>query len=94
MEASTFHQLRILLADQREEHLEHIANVVTRLGHLVIAKATNVAAVAALSEQAPADVAIVALDESSDHALESSPAIAPQTHLPPRPEARAHSGLA
>lgn len=69
MEASTFHQLRILLADQREEHLEHIANVVTRLGHLVIAKATNVAAVAALSEQAPADVAIVALDESSDHAL-------------------------
>jgi AmiR/NasT family two-component response regulator len=69
MESTSFRQLRILLADQREEHLEHIASIVTRLGHVVIAKATDVAAVAALSEQAPADVAIVVLDESSDHAL-------------------------
>jgi AmiR/NasT family two-component response regulator len=69
MEAATFRELRILLADQREAHLAHIASVVTRLGHVVIAKATDVAAIASLSEQAPADVAIVVLDESSDHAL-------------------------
>jgi AmiR/NasT family two-component response regulator len=69
MDAATFRQLRILLADQREEHLEHIAGIVTRLGHVVIAKATDVAAVASLSEQAPADIAIVVLDESSEHAL-------------------------
>jgi AmiR/NasT family two-component response regulator len=69
MAAASSRQLRILLADQREEHLEQIARIVTRLGHLVIAQATDVAAVASLSEQAPADVAIVVLDESSDHAL-------------------------
>ena len=70
MQAAPIRRLRVLLADQREEHLEHVAAVVTRLGHTVIAKATSISAVALLSEQAPADVAIVALDESSDHALE------------------------
>jgi AmiR/NasT family two-component response regulator len=69
MDTSSSRQLRVLLADQREEHLEQIAMIVTRLGHVVIAQATDVAAVALLSEQAPADVAIVVLDESSDHAL-------------------------
>jgi AmiR/NasT family two-component response regulator len=62
-------RLGILVADERHEHLEHIARVVTRLGHAVIAKETDITAVAALTEQEPLDVAIVAVGENSDRAL-------------------------
>jgi AmiR/NasT family two-component response regulator len=63
-------QLRILLADGREEYLEHVALIVTRLGHTVVAKVTDIAAVAALTEKEPPDVAIVVVGESSDDALD------------------------
>ena len=63
-------QLRILLADERRQNLEHVAGVVTRLGHAVIAKETNIAAVAALTEQEPLDVAIVAVGADTEHALD------------------------
>ncbi len=63
-------QLRVLLADVRHDHLERVARVVMALGHDVIAKETNIAAVAALTEQEPVDVAIVAVGESSANALE------------------------
>jgi two-component system, response regulator PdtaR len=61
--------LRVLVADERKQQLDHIAQVVTRLGHTVIAKETNVAAVAALTEQRPLDVAIVVVSDNSHHAL-------------------------
>ncbi len=63
-------QLRILVADERRQHLEHVARVVTRLGHAVIAKETNISAVAALTEQEPLDVAIVAVGADTEHALD------------------------
>jgi AmiR/NasT family two-component response regulator len=62
--------LRVLLADERSEHLEQIASLVTRLGHAVVAKATDIAAVAALTEHEPFDVAIVAVGEGSEHSLD------------------------
>lgn len=58
------------MADERRQNLEHVARVVTRLGHAVIAKETNISAVAALTEQEPLDVAIVAVGADTEHALD------------------------
>ena len=62
-------QLRVLLADGRRSKLDAVARIVTRLGHVVIAKETDIAAVAALSEREHVDVAIVIVGESGDRAL-------------------------
>jgi AmiR/NasT family two-component response regulator len=62
--------LRVLLANERVEHLEQIAGVVTRLGYEVSAKETNIGAVAALTEQEAFDVAIVCVGEDTQHALD------------------------
>jgi response regulator NasT len=62
--------LRVLLANERAEHLEQAALVVTRLGHVVVARETNIAAVAALTERGSFDVAIVGLGEDTEHALD------------------------
>jgi AmiR/NasT family two-component response regulator len=70
MTAGSSRQLRILLADGRQEYLEHVALIVTRLGHIVVAKETDIAVVAALTEQEPPDVAIVVVGESTDGALD------------------------
>ena len=70
MKPGPIRQLRVLLADERRQNLEHVAGVVTRLGHAVIAKETNIAAVAALTEQEPLDVAIVAVGADTEHALD------------------------
>jgi AmiR/NasT family two-component response regulator len=70
MSLTTDQQLRVLLADERHEQLERVARVVTALGHAVIAKETNISAVAALTELEPVDVAIVAVGESSERALD------------------------
>ena len=70
MERGPARQLRILVADEREEHLEHVAGVVTRLGHAIIAKEADISAVVALTEQKPLDVAIVAVGEDTEHALD------------------------
>jgi response regulator NasT len=61
-------QLRVLLADEREEHLDQVAALLARLGHIVIARETDIASVGARSEREPADVAIVAVDDDHAHA--------------------------
>jgi len=70
MDARTGLQLRILVADGSQARLDRVAEVVTRLGHEVIAKESNVEAVAALTEREPVDVAIVVVGENTAHALE------------------------
>ena len=70
MDQGTSKPLRVLLANERPEHLEQIALVVTRLGHAVIARETNIAAVAALTEEGVFDVAIVGVGENTLHALD------------------------
>ena len=70
MDQGTSKPLRVLLANERPEHLEQIALVVTRLGHAVIARETNMAAVAALTEEGVFDVAIVGVGENTLHALD------------------------
>jgi response regulator NasT len=70
MEQMRTQPLRVLLVNERLEHLEQMALVVTRLGHAVIARETNIAAVAALTEQGVFDVAIVGVGEDTEHALD------------------------
>ena len=70
MDQGTSKPLRVLLANERSEHLEQMALVVTRLGHAVIARETNMAAVAALTEEGVFDVAIVGVGENTLHALD------------------------
>jgi DNA-binding response OmpR family regulator len=70
MDAGSRRQLRVLLADGQQEYLEFVASVVLRLGHVVVAKATDLEMVAALSEHGrPPDVALVVVGERSERAL-------------------------
>jgi AmiR/NasT family two-component response regulator len=69
MEPRSSVQLRVLVADERPQHLENISRIVSGLGHAVIAKETDIAAVASLSEREPPDVALVAVGENSERAL-------------------------
>ena len=62
--------LRILVANERRDRLELLAQVVTRLGHEVIAREVDVKEVGSVTAQVQPDVALVALGLSSEHALE------------------------
>jgi AmiR/NasT family two-component response regulator len=62
--------LRILIADEQRDRLELLAQVVTALGHEVIAREVDVREVGAVTAQEQPDVALVGLGLSSEHALE------------------------
>lgn len=62
--------LRILIANERRDRLELLAQVVTGLGHEVIAREVNVREVASVTAREQPDVALVGLGLSSDHALD------------------------
>jgi response regulator NasT len=62
--------LRVLIANERRDRLELLAQVVTGLGHEVIAREVDVTAVAAVTAREHPDVALVGLGLSSQHALE------------------------
>src|SRR5712692_7923887 len=62
--------LRVLIANERKDRLELLAQVVTGLGHEVIARSVDVREVGAVTAREHPDVALVGLGLSSDHALE------------------------
>ena len=62
--------LRILIANQRPDRLDLLAEVVVGLGHQVIAQEVHVDEVAAVTARERPDVALVGLGESSEHALQ------------------------
>jgi AmiR/NasT family two-component response regulator len=64
------HNLRVLIANQRADRLDLLAEVVTGLGHEVIAQEIHVSDVGAVTARERPDVALVGLGESSDHALQ------------------------
>jgi AmiR/NasT family two-component response regulator len=64
------HHLRVLIANQRPDRLAALADVVTGLGHEVIASEIHVSEVAAVTSRDRPDVALVGLGESSEHALQ------------------------
>jgi len=63
-------QLRVLIANERRDRLELLAQVVAGLGHDVIAREIYVKEVGPATERERPDVALVGLGLSSDHALE------------------------
>jgi AmiR/NasT family two-component response regulator len=67
---SALQQLRVLIANERRDRLELLAQVVIGLGHDVIAREIYVKEVGPVTAREHPDVALVGLGESSTHALE------------------------
>jgi AmiR/NasT family two-component response regulator len=63
-------QLRVLIANERRDRLELLAQVVIGLGHEVIAREIDVREVGSVTAREHPDVALVGLGLSSEHALE------------------------
>ncbi len=63
-------RLRILIANEKIERLALLATLVQGLGHEVVARYTSASDVAAAAARERADVAMVGLGESSEHALD------------------------
>jgi AmiR/NasT family two-component response regulator len=61
--------LRVLIANERRDRLELLAQVVIGLGHDVIAREIYVKEVGAVTAREHPDVALVGLGSSSEHAL-------------------------
>jgi response regulator NasT len=68
--AEDFQHLRVLIANERRDRLELLAQVVAGLGHEVIAREIEVKEVAAVTAREHPDVALVGLGLSSRHALD------------------------
>jgi len=62
--------LRVLIANERRDRLGLLAEVVTGLGHDVIAREIEVSEVGAVTAREHPDVALVGLGVSSQHALD------------------------
>ncbi|HKT43586.1 MAG TPA: ANTAR domain-containing protein [Gaiellaceae bacterium] len=62
--------LRVLIANERQERLGLITDLLTGLGHTVVAAGVEIDAIGAATRQEHPDVALVALGESSQHALD------------------------
>ena len=67
---SDVQHLRVLIANERRDRLELLAQVVIGLGHDVIAREIYVKEVGAVTTREHPDVALVGLGSSSEHALE------------------------
>jgi AmiR/NasT family two-component response regulator len=70
MPDSELNHLRVLIANEKRDRLELLANVVIGLGHDVIAREIYVKEVGAATARERPDVALVGLGSSSEHALE------------------------
>jgi response regulator NasT len=64
------HNLRVLIADEKRDRLEVLAQVVAGLGHEVIAREIYVKEVGAATVREKPDVALVVLGPHSEHALD------------------------
>lgn len=69
MSSSQREPLRVLIANERRDRLDAVTDVVTRLGHTVVARELEVADVAGTTARTKPDVALVAIGDSSEHAL-------------------------
>ena len=70
MAGDEIRHLRVLIANERRERLELLAQVVAGLGHEVIAREIDVKEVGAVTARERPDVALVGLGLDSEHALE------------------------
>jgi response regulator NasT len=70
MAKDEFRHLRVLIANEKRERLELLAQVVAGLGHDVIAREIYVKEVGTVTAREQPDVALVGLGLSSEHALD------------------------
>ncbi len=70
MSTTDFQHLRVLIANEKRDRLELLAQVVIGLGHDVIAREIYVKDVGSATAREQPDVAMVGLGLSSDHALD------------------------
>src|SRR5258707_10413262 len=82
MAGEEIRHLRVLIANERRERLELLAQVVAGLGHEVIARSIDVREVGAVTARERPDVALVGLGLSSDHALTLIAEIVREAHCP------------
>lgn len=80
--ADNLPRLRVLIANERRDRLELLAQVVAGLGHEVIARSVDVRQVGAVTAQERPDVALVGLGLSSEHALTLIEEIVREAHCP------------
>jgi AmiR/NasT family two-component response regulator len=80
--ADEIQHLRVLIANERRDRLELLAQVVSGLGHEVIARSVDVREVGAVTARERPDVALVGLGLSSDHALTLIAEIVREAHCP------------
>ena len=62
--------LRVLIANERPERLALVTEILTKLGHVVVAAGIEVEQIGETTRREHPDVALVALGESSEHALD------------------------
>jgi AmiR/NasT family two-component response regulator len=80
--ADEIQHLRVLIANERRDRLELLAQVVFGLGHEVIARSVDVREVGSVTARERPDVALVGLGLSSDHALTLIAEIVREAHCP------------
>lgn len=76
------HALQILIANEQDDRLRMISEIVEALGHEVVARDTNVANVGHLSRSTGAEVALVGLGLNDEHALQQIGAIVQEAACP------------
>lgn len=59
--------LRILIADENQEHLTALAEIVNRIGHEVVGRVIDTSKVASAAEELDPDVALVVLGPGAEH---------------------------
>ena len=62
--------LRVLIANERPERLAIVTQILTKMGHVVVAAGVEVDQIGETTRRERPDVALVAVGESSDHALD------------------------
>jgi two-component system, response regulator / RNA-binding antiterminator len=74
--------LRVLIANENPDRLALLTRVLAGLGHVVVAAGVEVDEIGPATRRELPDVALVALGESSEHALEMISEIVHQAHCP------------
>ena len=75
-------RLRVLIADENQRRITEIADVISGLGHTVVARLLDVSEITHATEQEAPDVAVVGVDGHQSHALELISAIVKQAACP------------
>jgi AmiR/NasT family two-component response regulator len=75
-------RLRVLIANQRPEHLAVLGSVIERLGHEIVAEEVDVGDVGAGTARMRPDVALVGLGADAAHALDLISAIVREAFCP------------